>query len=264
MRKIGINADIPRSEDVLRNLPVLKAAGFDSFFTGCFDLPTNERIAETAAKLGLQYETLHAPFGHINDLWRAGEDGERMLRELTDCADICAQCGVPVMVVHISSGNNAPAINDLGHARFDRLVEHAARVGTKIAFENQRKLANIAFLFELYADQPHIGFCWDNGHEKCFAHGREYMPLFGDRVIALHVHDNDCHDEEDDHFLPFDGAIDYSRFAEHIRRSGYTGTLMLETLPQHNHRYDDLSPEAFFALAFERAAKLRALVDGNE
>lgn len=263
MRKLGINADLFEGRDALANIPLIRAAGFESTFVCYRDDALTGKVAEAAAKQGLCLETLHAPFGHINDLWLPGEGGEGMLRELTDCADACARYGIPVMVVHISSGIHAPHVNDLGHARFDRLVEHAGKVGVTIAFENQRKLANIAFLFELYADCAHVGFCWDCGHEKCFAGGREYMPLFGGKTVALHVHDNCCRDGCDDHLLPFDGGIDYSRFAEHLRRNRFAGTLMLETMPEHNHRYDDLSHEAFFALAYERAARLRTLVDSE-
>lgn len=263
MRKLGINADLFADRDALKNMPLLRAAGFESTFVCYRDDTLTGEIAEAAAKHGVTLETLHAPFGHINDMWLPGADGEQMLRELTDCADACARCGVPVMVVHISSGVRAPHINDIGHARFDRLVEHAGKTGTVIAFENQRKLANIAFMFELYAACENVGFCWDCGHEKCFAGGREYMPLFGSKTVALHVHDNCCRDGCDDHLLPFDGAIDYSRFAAHLRRSGFGGTLMLEAMPEHNHRYDSLSRETFFALAYEKAARLRTLVDGE-
>lgn len=263
MRKLGINADIFEQRNALDNIPLLRAAGFESTFICHKTDKQTGAVADAAAKHGVALETLHAPFDRINDMWLPGEGGERMLGALTDCADACAHYGVPVMIVHISSGIHAPHVNDLGHARFDRLVEHAAKAGVTVAFENQRKLANIAFLFELYADCENIGFCWDCGHEQCFAGGREYMPLFGDRTAALHVHDNCCKAGCDDHLLPFDGAIDYARFAEHLRKSGYTGTLMLETFPEHNHRYDNLSHEAFFALAYEKAAKLRTLADGE-
>lgn len=261
MRKLGINADLFHDLDLCSALPMIKDAGFDSTFICNISDEETGKFANAAVKEGIAFETIHGPFGHINDMWLPGEGGEQMLKELMDCADICKHWGVPTMIVHISSGKKAPAVNDLGHARFDKLVEHCAKVGTNIAFENQRKLANIAFMFELYDHVPQVGFCWDCGHEQCFAGGREYMPLFGSKTMALHVHDNRCEDNTDDHLLPGDGKLNYDRFAHHLRANNYTGTLMLETMPEHNHHYDDLTHEAYFALAYERACKLRKLVD---
>ena len=36
----------------------------------------------------VEYETIHAPFGHINDIWIDKDEGDVMEKELTDCIDI--------------------------------------------------------------------------------------------------------------------------------------------------------------------------------
>ena len=187
-----------------------------------------------------------------------------MLGRLEDCTVCASRLGVPTVIVHLSSGVNAPHVNDIGAARFDALIEKAGDVGVKLAFENQRKLANIAYIFEKYENTPHVGFCWDNGHEACFTLGkRDYMALFGDRLIALHLHDNSGEFDQDQHMFPFHANIDFGRVAQKIRNSGYEGTLMLESIMGNNHRYDGYTPEQFFATAYEAAAKLRTLVDGK-
>lgn len=263
MRKLGINCGAAIGANAIDSVALIRNAGFDCVFSGYRDDETCGKLADAIDRACMSYDTIHAPFKNINDIWHPGDAGESMLKVLTDCADSCAHYGIPVMIVHLSSGDDAPCINDIGHERLDRLVYHAGEIGVNLAFENQRKLANLAFVFELYNKLPHVGFCWDNGHEACFAYGREFMPLFGDKLSALHIHDNLKEHNKDLHLLPFDGAFDFDRFAEHIRKSGYKGTLMLEVIQKKSNFYNELSPEEYFARAYLQAVKLRKLVDGD-
>lgn len=261
MRKLGINCDSYFGMSAEDSIPYIKNAGFDCVFTGYKDDKRTGELAQAIASAGLEYDTIHAPFKNINDIWLPGDNGGVMLSTLTSCLDSCAHYGVPVMIVHLSSGERAPCVSDIGRERFDILVQHAGEVGVKIAFENQRKLANIAFAFERYEGMPQVGFCWDVGHESCFTHGREYMPLFGDRLIALHLQDNMCEHNRDLHILPFDGLIDFHRVASRIKASGYMGTLMLEVFQKNSDMYDDFTPEEYYARAYNAAAKLRRLIE---
>ena len=243
-------------------LPLIKQVGFDCIFTGDFAKGADARAcavqtAEECARLGLRYESIHAPFDGINEMWRDGEKGDNMLCRLKNSIDICAMLGIPYTIVHLSSGENAPCVNDIGHARYDKLVEHAVNKGVTIAFENQRKLANLAFVMELYKDVKEVRFCWDVGHEACFTDGREFMPIFGDKLAYTHIHDNCCIHNGDDHMIPFDGAIDFTRVASHLKRyAGEDVTLTLEL------RYHGTEPEdAYIARAYAAAAKLRTMVE---
>ena len=258
MRKIGINiVTIPGVNDA-DFLRMASELGFGAIFTGMREVAQQLAYAAEMARCGLEYETIHAPFSHINDIWLEGDDGEAMLKELTGCVDRCAQVGARIAVVHLSSGNNPPSITDIGRARFSRLVEHAAKNNVRIAFENQRKLANLAWAMETFGNEA--GFCWDCGHESCFTPGREYMPMFGARLICTHIHDNEGVYNQDDHLLPFDGKIDYSRFAEHIRKANYTGSLMLE-VAYNRPCYAEMSVETYLQRAADAAKKLVQMVD---
>lgn len=258
MRKIGINLHAIKGltdEDYLREIAAL---GFNTMFSGVLAPERQAAVAELCARYGIEYETLHAPFGHINDIWLENDNG--MLDELCRCIDHCVIAGAPIAVVHLSAGMKPPSITDLGRERFARLVDYAAKKNIKIAFENQRKLANIAWAFEAFPTDT-VGFCWDCGHEYCFTPGRHYMPLFGDRLICTHIHDNTAVFNEDSHFLPFDGACDFDYVAATIRESGYTGSLMLEV--GNASRYGDMVPQEFLAKAAEAACRLRRMVDGE-
>ncbi len=236
--------------------------GFQTTFTGlCATDREQAAIAELLAKHGVIYENLHAPFGHINDIWLDRDEGQEMFRELCDCVDRAAAAGVPIIVVHLSSGMNPPTITDLGRARFTCLVDYAARKNVKIAFENQRWLANLSWAMEFFG-QDTVGFCWDCGHEYCFTPGRQYMPLFGHRLICTHIHDNSCKFNSDDHWIPFDGNVNFDRVAEQIRVSGFEGSLMLE-MNGNQARYRGLSPDAYLSRAADAAKNLIAMIDGG-
>lgn len=260
MREIGINLHAAKGltdEEYLREIAGL---GFTRIFTGVRPVEKQAAIAEACTKYGITCETLHAPFGHINDIWLDNEGGPVMLDELLRTVDHCVIAGADIAVVHLSSGRKPPSITDLGCERFTRLVEYAAEKQVKIAFENQRMLGNIAWAFEAFPDER-VGFCWDCGHEFCFTPGRRYMPLFGDRLICTHIHDNTGIFNEDSHFLPFDGSCDFRYVAEAIRTSGYNGSLMLEVGCNAPCGQDD--PLTFLSRATEAVKRLRTMVDGE-
>ena len=137
-------------------------------------------------------------------------------------------------------------INDVGIGRYDRLMQYATEKGVVIAYENIRRLDNVAFAMENY---PQAGFCWDVGHEACYMNGMEFMPLFGKRLAAIHLHDNTGIYDEDLHRLPYDGVIDMDRAAMHLADSNYGGALMLEVTRSTAgiESLDDFYPKAYAA-----------------
>lgn len=265
MRKLGINygAERPQGMTDEERLCRLAEYGFGAIFTGIGKPEAIDALAPKVRAAGIDYDFIHAPFDGINHIWAEGEQGDTMLDRLITVAETCARNDIPIMVIHLSSGDNAPCVNDFGIARFDALVKKSGELGVKIAIENQRKIGNIACLMERYLGESHVGFCWDNGHEACYAYGREYMPWFGDRLICLHIHDNLKIYNGDSHYLPFDGLIDFSHVADQIRESGYTGTLMLETGGRGNPLYAGLTDVDFLKRAYMQGDRLRRMIDGE-
>ncbi len=268
MRKLGINFETVFFPGMTERdgLSLLRAAGFDSFFTDYyFDETVLERYAQAAAETGIGWESMHAPFEepvNINAIWRQDETGDAMLDGLVRCVRACGRYGVPVAVIHLSSGVHAPGVCDAGCRRLDRLVEEAVRQNVVLGFENLRKLSHLAFVFERYEEVPQVRFCWDTGHEACFTGGMQFMPLFGSRLAFTHIHDNLCTYDGDLHLIPFEGKIDFERVAGQLRRSGYKGTLSLELLPYASDRYAGISARDYYARAYAAACRLRGMIDG--
>lgn len=263
LRKLGINFNSVNDLTDDEQAKYLAELGFSSVFTATQDLKRHHTIANCVAKHGLEYETIHAPFGHINDIWIDKDEGDVMEKELTDCIDICSSISVPIAVMHLSSGLIPPQITDIGRKRFNNVIEYAQKKNIYVAFENQRKLANLSWVLEYYGNDKNVGFCWDCGHEACFTPGREYMPIFGDRLMCLHIHDNCCEYNKDEHMIPFDGKYNFNTFARHIRTSGFEGSLMLEIFKKVSPMYAEMTSHTFLERAYNAANKLREMVDNS-
>lgn len=261
MNKIGINTRATNGLTDKEYVDIIAQLGFESAFSDVhFGRKALYDISELLASKGIEHEYLHSSFSHINDMWLDNYAGECMFAELRDNIDCTAEMNIPISIIHLSSGNNPPSISDIGRKRYAELVDYAAKKNVVITFENLRKLANVAWAFEAFADSPNVGFCWDCGHENCYTPTIEFMPLYGNKLISTHIHDNSGIKDADDHVLPFDGTMNYDRFAEHIKNAKYEGTLMLEVFRSEAF-YKDVTPEAFLESAAEKIKKLRDMVN---
>lgn len=254
--KYGINMDCFAGLEPKKAAELMKINGFSTTFVGTY-YPKLEAAIDAAAENGLEFEFLHAPFRGINPIWEPTLEGEEFLKKLTDAVDIAEKYGIKALACHVSSGNNPPNINDVGLLRFARFIEYAKSKNVRLAFENQRKIANLAYLFEKF---PDITFCWDTGHEECFAHGTRFMPLFGDKLDIVHIHDNHKLPDGDDHMLPFDAEIDFERVAKSLAEANLKNSLMLE-VDNKPEFYSGVSPEEFFSRAAAAVRKLADMVD---
>ena len=260
MNKTGINISKNMSFGTESYIECVAKVGFNSVFTCGNDKDFISFIKRKCIEYGLEYETLHAPFDNINALW-SKEAGTEVVKMLSESIDLAYDNGIGIVISHLSSKENCPPVTDAGLHNFDIIVNYAAKKNITIAVENQRKLGNIATILELYGKDSNVQFCWDVGHEKCFARGREYMPLFGDRCIATHIHDNNMIYNCDEHLIPFDGKIDYRRTAQLLKQYDYQGTLMLELgLPnERSDKYRSLSVQQFVQKAYAAVNRLRII-----
>ena len=134
--KFGIEWDPDPSYEIEEQAKRIKENGFDATFLNL----ENERLDEiilVLKKYDITCENCHAPFNGINEMWISGEKGDRMLNRLFQCVDDCAHYHIPALIVHLSSGQYPPRINDIGIGRYDRLMQYATEKGVVIAFENR-------------------------------------------------------------------------------------------------------------------------------
>lgn len=264
-RKVGIVVGCLGGEIPLTTqLEMMKETGFETFFSGLCSLETTAAMKEKATALGMTFETIHAPFSGINNMWIPGLDYLTVYNGIKRSIDNAAACGIPAIVLHVSSGWYPPGISDLGLARYDELVFYAAERGVTVAFENLRCVGNLAYFTDRYEKLDNVRFCYDFGHEHCYTVTVPWMDIFRDKLICTHIHDNyGCTDgknsDPDIHLLPFEGNTDYQRCVDKLDEYGYQGPLTLEVT---NARHKDLAPEAFLKTCYERVQRINALSKG--
>lgn len=257
-RKLGMVCNAAKGEDRV-SLELLKKYGFSCFFSHVYDLDSVLTLRKKADELGLEYEFIHGPFKGINDMWTS-EETPKIYEELMKSVDVASIAQVKAIIVHVSSGWIPPKINDLGLSRYDALVEYAKEKGVVLAFENLRKLGNLACLMDRYEQCDNVAFCYDCGHEHCYTVTVPYADLYGSRFFCTHIHDNfglpGAGMDGDLHLMPFDGDIDYKKMMDKLNEIGYKGSLMLEIFAE---KYPDISAEEFVKTAYERIAKIAQL-----
>ena len=241
-----------------------KKQGFDGIeFLPLTKRPEDATVLDTAKALRKHCEELGIEICAYTvgaDLLNGSEGctPEEEVERLKKCADVCAELGAKVMR-HDVVWKLAPGMRcwhdafELIVPRIREITEYAAEKGVRPALENLRRTNYIARLFHENRDLP-LYYCWDSGHEICYTPGVDHVALFPEKLVCTHIHDNSGVYMMDDHWLPFDGAMDWERKARFIRESGYTGALTME-LARPLAKYDHLSDEEFIAEAYKRIQK---------
>lgn len=258
--------------DPIEQLRLIKSVGFDGFFAVWKEPGQLDGLAEEAQKLGLLFQSIHAPFGKARHMWAEGEAGDAALKELLNCLADCSRLHVSIMVVHPYIGFDIEPPTELGIQRFGELIEAAGDANVKIAFENVEGEEHLALLFQHYGHLPHMGFCWDTGHEMCYNHHQDMLALYSHKLLMTHINDNlgiSSFDgiitaSDDLHLLPFDGIGDWENIAERLNRHCFEGPLTFELSVsskrgRHNNDiYAQMPPEQYLCLAYARACRVAA------
>ena len=266
-RKLGIVASCLSGVPETDALEKIRNAGFDTVFSNQNDAGTVCELRERCDRLGLTLDFLHAPFAGINDFWTPGLAYRGLRDGIRKSIDAAAQAGVPTVVCHVSSGWSPPQLCDVGFDRFDALVDYALTRKVRLAFENLRKVGNLAAIMERYERIPEVGFCYDCGHEHCYTRTVNFLDLYVDRLFCTHIHDNhgrdpdNYRDDPDEHLMPFDGNIDYADMMRRIGQTAYTGALTLEI--SRRGAYEKTSDGDYLAIAYDRISRIAALAKEN-
>lgn len=191
-----------------------------------------DSLADSVQKHNMTIQSLHAPHGGLAYLWNSKTpQSVKAQRNIMDCIDACDRFQIPVTVMHGWQGLEYTFPGEpLDYSVFDRLVDYAGQKGVRIAFENLEGEEYLEALMARYAGLPHIGFCWDSGHDHCYPHRLDFLESFGQRLIMTHLNDNlGLRDpngiptgDDDLHFLPYDGTIHWGKRSYPVKKSTKT------------------------------------------
>lgn len=239
-------------------MPLLKKHGFDGFFSRHDYAPVPEKIRmcrELADRYGMIYETSHSLIHGCTDLWLDGKGGDNYAEVMAKCIDNCATFGIPILVVHIQVEEDKPNKLERGIARLGTVVDYAYKKGVRIAFEN---INSPEFLIDTLGafKEENVGFCYDNGHNWCYAPDVDYLYIVGKRLFCTHIHDNNG--DFDSHLIPFEGCFNFERMCEKLLSLGYHGNLTLEM--SYDSYKDKFTKDEFVAECKKSYEKLKLMM----
>ncbi len=228
----------------------------DYFYTR----PEVEHAGRLLKKYGLELRDLHASIG-VEQSWCSEREVERLagVELVRNRIDMCRTLGGEVIVMHVPRmlPENEIKWNSLRKS-LKELKSHCAKKKLRIAIENlpHDDFNGIAALMDEYP-ASYLGICYDSGHGNMGGEGPGHIAKFADRILSLHLHDNNGFDDQ--HKPLFSGTLDWSRLAEIIRGSSYDGPLTLELSMRNSGISDE---RVFLGQAFEDAKKFNRMV-GN-
>ena len=215
-----------------------------------FDYGDPEAAAQLAEWLDdtrLALTAVHAPValgseaGAFHDVCSiASTDAGRRARavdEIRQTLELAAVLPFRQLVVHVGVPDNQAAAddNDTTAARrsLEQLVPLAEARGVELALEVMaNRLSTPDALVELVEDvldTPACGVCLDVGHARLLGDPVDAIETASGHIIAAHVHDT--RGARDEHLVPYDGSIDWTRTLLAFQKVGYTGPWTFELAP---------------------------------
>ena len=271
-QKIGISVENNYSLPIGDVLQIIKNVGFEAISPAWESESQLTEIVHIAGVLGLELQSLHAPFRKAADMWSYDE---RVCvpakKELFEVIDACAKLDIPVMVVHAWIGFNYQFDeNNLYYGNFDEVVRYAEENHVKIAFENTEGIEYLMALMERFKNNDTVGFCWDSGHEMCYNYSEDILGAFENRLMMTHLNDNlgisrfdgEIYWTDDLHLLPFDGIADWDDNVKRLKKARHIPALNFELgiRPKPNRHENDIYAQMplvqYFTEAYKRACMI--------
>lgn len=236
-------------------LDSIKKAGFNNIFIDWYINEYNKHNwvnqIEYINKIKLNIIFAHLSYKGINYIWEEGIEGDKLVEKYLQDINDCKKQNISMVVMHLTSGKDAPMYNEIGLTRLLKIVDYAKKQNVKIAFENTKIKGYLEYVIENIKDD-NVGICYDSGH--CHVHFNDEFDFkkFKDRIFALHLHDNDKTD--DLHLLPFDGTINWEETMYNIKQANFDGYITLESV--YRYEYLNLTPLEFYQKSYDVANKL--------
>jgi sugar phosphate isomerase/epimerase len=239
-------------------IQLIKKAGFQSVMIWWGeredDSIPKERQPDVIRKAGLKLINAHFPFSMVDTLWKDTLDGEEMFEIYCSYIDDCKIYEIPTAIIH-TTNRDAPPPNKRGLDRFRKLIEKAEKNDVNVAIENVFLPEYMDYVFN-NIESDRLKFCYDSGHAHCFTPGVDVLAKYGDKLDALHLHDNDG--SGDQHLLPFNGTINWEQIMTQLKGLKFNEPLALEVFARDDDR---LSAPQYLSEAMKSLQKLKDIYD---
>lgn len=240
-------------------ISAIKEAGFKNVFVQWYNKDwecTQEEQLKYINELGLNVIFAHLGYYGFNSIWEENEAGNLLVERYINDIGICKKNNIPFVIMHPEYRSTVPLCNEIGLNRIKKIVDYAKNINMKIAFENIEIKGYLEYILT-YIKDDNVGICFDSGHYHTFFDDEFNFKLFKNRILAVHLHDNDK--SADLHLLPFDGTIDWDCIVKELKDNNYNGPITLELC--YRYEYLSLSPLEFYKKGYEIGEKLAEMFE---
>lgn len=232
-------------------------AGFDSIMLWWDEelfSKEGEKSLNSIIDMNIEIENIHFPYYECNKIWSEDIQERRYIfNEFMKCIDDCDKYKIPVIVMHPTHGHNLAEPGSAGIDLIKSILHEARKHDIRIALENTSSMDYFKYILHNIKSE-YLGVCYDSSHANIYNSSIcDVLNDYGDRLMALHLSDNDGN--EDKHWLPYYGQIDWNKILDKIKVIGYSGNISLEVyLDKTKHDYE---PDEFLNEAYKKAVILK-------
>lgn len=228
------------------------------------------RVAESC---GACFDQAHAPFSRFKIGAENDAHNRAVYYSIVRSLEIASELGAHTLVVHpavICPHLSADDRYEMNMEFYGNLLPRAKNLGIKIAIENMwgrhkdfrdkivKDVCSDAGELIRYVDgmdDPYVTACLDVGHAGLVGEAADEMAIaLGDRLTAIHIHDNDF--VSDLHTLPYTSEMNFDSLTSALAKIGYSGDITLEA-DCFLKRFPDALVPAALAFSARIAAHLR-------
>ncbi len=291
MLKVGLMTEtLYKRVGLRRGLKIIKELGFEvaditfqrekrakemiRYFRGRDYKKKAKAIKEYADKLKLPLVQAHAPFP--SNITGDERYNKAVFKKLVRCIEVCGILNVKHLVIHPLKDHS---VKD-NIAFYKKLLPYAKKANVVICTENmwgwvddkhtkiKPSMCSFSDTFNAIIDgvnDKHLKACVDIGHAEMFNFmkysARKLLEEMGDRVVCLHIHDNDLY--KDRHWIPFRGSIDFKDVAKGLKNINYKGDLVIEISAPAEASSPDFTLEdgkKYLSEAYHACKKIQSMV----
>jgi len=248
--ELGISSMVFEYNDLIDYLPVMEKEGIFNVevrgYPPRVDYHNKNYIKNLKNALmenNIKVHSYHLPF-HPEDgfdisrgtLQRAPTEINHMIDEIKMSLDAMMYLGGGVAILHpgdtIESSGEKEERYKHSRENIGKILEHCEKNRIKLAVENMpsgKMGERVSDVYNLISDfnSEYIGICFDTSHANMASgDAPSEIKKCCDKLFTIHVSDNNG--KKDQHYLPFDGNIDWPSFWKELNNLNYKSVFMLE------------------------------------
>ena len=236
----------------------IKQAGFDGVITTAdprfyYQNGKLSKQMKLFKKYGLEVSSLHARYVKENlpNFWLDGKAGDNIKKDIIKDLKLAKKYGFTCVVVHMRG-----AYTNIGEKRLLEILAVCEKLDVPLAVEN---LLSSKIFIDIFKNisHPYLKFCYDSGHDNCDNSDLDYLALYSDKLITLHLHDNDG--TGDQHTLNKIGTIDWNMIATKLAKINPNINLDYEIL--YMKKIEGYSEDDVLNEVKSQADKLEIMID---